>query len=128
MHPHDSTQESLDEGVEKMRGIFNSFKDVGLKDRSMIWNSYETCCTGKYYTTDAYIVTSWRPLNFAISSNALFRLLQLLPTARSPVVRTLVKISQRSVVNLLFTFHVQFSDLCPVARRRKLDEAHPHLE
>lgn len=38
--PHNSTQESLDEGVEKLRGIFSSFKDVGIKDRSMIWNSY----------------------------------------------------------------------------------------
>ena len=35
-----STQESLDEGVEKIRKIYRSFEDVGIKDRSMIWNSY----------------------------------------------------------------------------------------
>ncbi|KAF8447633.1 minor succinate dehydrogenase isozyme, Sdh1p [Boletus edulis BED1] len=33
------TQQTLDEGVEKLRGIYNSFEDVGIKDRSMIWNS-----------------------------------------------------------------------------------------
>ncbi|KAG2021023.1 succinate dehydrogenase flavoprotein subunit, variant 2 [Coprinopsis cinerea AmutBmut pab1-1] len=33
------TQESLDEGVEKVREIYNNFKNVGIKDRSMIWNS-----------------------------------------------------------------------------------------
>jgi len=34
------TQQSLDEGVTKMREIYNSFKDVGIKDRSLIWNSW----------------------------------------------------------------------------------------
>jgi succinate dehydrogenase (ubiquinone) flavoprotein subunit len=34
-----STQESLDEGVVKMREIYKSFDDVGIADRSMIWNS-----------------------------------------------------------------------------------------
>ncbi|KAL0572939.1 succinate dehydrogenase flavoprotein subunit [Marasmius crinis-equi] len=33
------TQQSLDEGVEKMRAIYNTFDKVGIKDRSMIWNS-----------------------------------------------------------------------------------------
>jgi succinate dehydrogenase (ubiquinone) flavoprotein subunit len=33
------TQESLDEGVTKIREVDNWFKDVGTKDRSMIWNS-----------------------------------------------------------------------------------------
>lgn len=33
------TQESLDEGVAKMREIYDSFQDVGIADRSMIWNS-----------------------------------------------------------------------------------------
>ncbi|KAK7443576.1 succinate dehydrogenase flavoprotein subunit [Stygiomarasmius scandens] len=33
------TQESLDEGVGKMREIYKSFDQVGIKDRSMIWNS-----------------------------------------------------------------------------------------
>ncbi|KAH0827103.1 succinate dehydrogenase [Lanmaoa asiatica] len=33
------TQRSLDEGVGKLHDIYNSFKDVGIKDRSMIWNS-----------------------------------------------------------------------------------------
>ncbi|EMD34419.1 hypothetical protein CERSUDRAFT_117293 [Gelatoporia subvermispora B] len=33
------TQETLDEGVKKLRSIYKSFDDVGIKDRSMIWNS-----------------------------------------------------------------------------------------
>ncbi|PPQ78097.1 hypothetical protein CVT25_015631 [Psilocybe cyanescens] len=33
------TQQSLDEGVEKMRAIYKSYDNVGIKDRSMIWNS-----------------------------------------------------------------------------------------
>ncbi|TFK29889.1 succinate dehydrogenase flavo protein subunit [Coprinopsis marcescibilis] len=33
------TQQSLDEGVEKVRKIYDNFKNVGIKDRSMIWNS-----------------------------------------------------------------------------------------
>ncbi len=34
-----STQETLDEGVEKIRSIYKTFEQVGIKDRSMIWNS-----------------------------------------------------------------------------------------
>jgi succinate dehydrogenase (ubiquinone) flavoprotein subunit len=34
------TQSTLDEGVSKMRDIYKSFSKVGVKDRSMIWNSY----------------------------------------------------------------------------------------
>ena len=34
------TQESLDEGVQKVKQIYETYKDVGIKDRSMIWNSY----------------------------------------------------------------------------------------
>ena len=37
-HPY-STQETLDEGVEKLRSIYKTFEQVGIKDRSMIWNS-----------------------------------------------------------------------------------------
>jgi succinate dehydrogenase (ubiquinone) flavoprotein subunit len=33
------TQESLDEGVKKIRDVDNDFVNVGIKDRSMIWNS-----------------------------------------------------------------------------------------
>lgn len=35
-----STQQSLDEGVQKIRQIYKSFDNIGIKDRSMIWNSY----------------------------------------------------------------------------------------
>ena len=35
-----STQESLDQGVEKIKSIYDTFQQVGIKDRSMIWNSY----------------------------------------------------------------------------------------
>lgn len=34
------TQESLDEGVVKVQDIYKNFAKVGIKDRSMIWNSY----------------------------------------------------------------------------------------
>ncbi|KIJ94378.1 hypothetical protein K443DRAFT_110475 [Laccaria amethystina LaAM-08-1] len=33
------TQKTLDEGVEKVRSIYKNFDNVGIKDRSMIWNS-----------------------------------------------------------------------------------------
>jgi len=33
------TQESLDQGVEKMTEVYKSYDQVGIKDRSMIWNS-----------------------------------------------------------------------------------------
>jgi len=33
------TQESLDEGVNRINEVDATFKDVGIKDRSMIWNS-----------------------------------------------------------------------------------------
>jgi len=33
------TQESLDEGVKKMTDVYKSYDNVGIKDRSMIWNS-----------------------------------------------------------------------------------------
>ncbi|KAG2342859.1 minor succinate dehydrogenase isozyme, Sdh1p [Suillus weaverae] len=33
------TQQSLDEGVRKVHQIYKSFDNVGIKDRSMIWNS-----------------------------------------------------------------------------------------
>ncbi|KAH7910660.1 succinate dehydrogenase [Hygrophoropsis aurantiaca] len=33
------TQNTLDEGVQKLRSIYKSFDNVGIKDRSMIWNS-----------------------------------------------------------------------------------------
>ena len=34
------TQETLDEGVQKMHDVYNSYEKVGIKDRSMIWNSW----------------------------------------------------------------------------------------
>ncbi len=33
------TEKSLKEGVEKMKEVYDSFKDIGISDRSMIWNS-----------------------------------------------------------------------------------------
>ncbi|KAJ7789792.1 minor succinate dehydrogenase isozyme, Sdh1p [Mycena leptocephala] len=33
------TQSTLDEGVQKLRAIYKSFDQVGIKDRSMIWNT-----------------------------------------------------------------------------------------
>ncbi|KAJ7685109.1 succinate dehydrogenase [Mycena polygramma] len=33
------TQSTLDEGVQKLRAIYKSFDNVGIKDRSMIWNT-----------------------------------------------------------------------------------------
>jgi succinate dehydrogenase (ubiquinone) flavoprotein subunit len=36
-----STQQTLDEGVQKIHQIYKSFDNVGIKDRSMIWNSYD---------------------------------------------------------------------------------------
>jgi succinate dehydrogenase (ubiquinone) flavoprotein subunit len=33
------TQESLDQGVSKMYDVYKSYDQVGIKDRSMIWNT-----------------------------------------------------------------------------------------
>ena len=33
------TGDSMQEGVDKMNSIFASFKDLGLSDRSLIWNT-----------------------------------------------------------------------------------------
>ncbi|KAF8212317.1 succinate dehydrogenase [Mycena galopus ATCC 62051] len=33
------TQSTLDDGVQKLRAIYKSFDNVGIKDRSMIWNT-----------------------------------------------------------------------------------------
>ncbi|KAG8759832.1 succinate dehydrogenase flavoprotein subunit [Serendipita sp. 396] len=33
------SQESLDEGVQKMREVYDSFAKVGISDRSLVWNS-----------------------------------------------------------------------------------------
>ncbi|KAJ7172545.1 succinate dehydrogenase [Mycena filopes] len=33
------TQSTLDDGVKKLRAIYKSFDNVGIKDRSMIWNT-----------------------------------------------------------------------------------------
>lgn len=33
------TQETLDEGVGKLKEIYKTYEKVGIKDRSMIWNS-----------------------------------------------------------------------------------------
>lgn len=35
-----SMQETLDEGVKKLHSIYKTFEQVGIKDRSMIWNSW----------------------------------------------------------------------------------------
>lgn len=34
------TQESLENGVTELSRVLGSWKDVGIKDRSMIWNSF----------------------------------------------------------------------------------------
>ncbi|MGH8482732.1 MAG: succinate dehydrogenase flavoprotein subunit, partial [Nevskiaceae bacterium] len=33
------TQASMDEGLAKLKGVVDSFKDVGVSDRSLVWNS-----------------------------------------------------------------------------------------
>lgn len=38
------TQATLDEGVGKIKEIYKTFDNVGIKDRSMIWNSWVSRC------------------------------------------------------------------------------------
>lgn len=45
------TQESLDKGVKEMSEIYKSYDKVGIKDRSMIWNSYVIFSTMAFATT-----------------------------------------------------------------------------
>jgi succinate dehydrogenase (ubiquinone) flavoprotein subunit len=49
------TQESLDHGVTKMREIYKSFDNVGIKDRSMIWNSYVRYLSSLANDLDSFI-------------------------------------------------------------------------
>ncbi len=35
-----STEKTLEEGINKMTQVYKNFENVGIKDRSMIWNSY----------------------------------------------------------------------------------------
>jgi len=44
------TQESLDAGVKGMYDVYKQYDDIGIKDRSMIWNSY--------VDSDIYVVTT----------------------------------------------------------------------
>ncbi|KAJ6528587.1 FAD binding domain-containing protein [Mycena capillaripes] len=39
------TQSALDEGVHKLRAIYKRFDNIGIKDRSMIWNTSSLPCT-----------------------------------------------------------------------------------
>ena len=39
MHGRASVQETLEEGCKKIDDIVESFDDVGLRDRSMVWNT-----------------------------------------------------------------------------------------
>ena len=55
------TQSSLDEGVTKIREIYKSFDEVGIKDRSMIWNS---CVLSVYFSPHmvSYNSATWQGL------------------------------------------------------------------
>ena len=89
------TQESLDEGVEKLKQIYNTFQQVGIKDRSMIWNSYVAHSYKRADRNQLSLGTSLRRLNSVISSNALSKLSRLRLPARNLVVPTPARISRR---------------------------------
>ena len=38
------TQKTLNEGVEKVRSIYKTFDNIGIKDRSMMWNFVPLNC------------------------------------------------------------------------------------
>ena len=63
MHGHALLQETLEEGCKKIDDIVESFGDVGLRDRSMVWN------------TDLVEVTSLPQLAPCNSHNWLTRIL-----------------------------------------------------
>jgi succinate dehydrogenase (ubiquinone) flavoprotein subunit len=50
------TQSTLDEGVTKIRDIYKSFDNVGVKDRSMIWNS---CVSMSFFLPQSLVLTGW---------------------------------------------------------------------
>ena len=56
------TQESLDKGVKEMSEIYKSYDKVGIKDRSMIWNSYvifSTMASATSTITAADVPVTW---------------------------------------------------------------------
>jgi succinate dehydrogenase (ubiquinone) flavoprotein subunit len=51
------TQDSLEHGVKELSRVLGTWKDVGIKDRSMIWNSY----VASFPRRRAFQLTSIRP-------------------------------------------------------------------
>lgn len=116
------TQETLDEGVERVRAVYKNFANVGIKDRSMIWNSYVPLVQLDVIPVHRrlIIVISSRRLSFVTSCNAPSRQLSVLLLVRNLVVLTPVKITRRFVLSLVDKIWC----LCQViARRREVDEA-----
>ena len=93
----DRTQKSLDEGVNKLKDIYASFEQVGIKDRSMIWNSLVTVVLSRLFplAMDFFVGTLLRPLNFVICYKMPCRPSLLLPPARRAVAPMLVRTSRR---------------------------------
>ena len=66
MHGYILVQETLEEGCKKIDDIVESFDDVGLRDRSMVWNTdlvevtsqpqLATCYSRKWPTSQEYCV------------------------------------------------------------------------
>ncbi len=89
------TQESLDEGVQRVSAIYKKFEDVGIKDRSMIWNSQVSHLVVRFPMLNHCLVILLRHWNCAICCNALSKQSFLLLLAKNLEVLMLVKIIQR---------------------------------
>jgi hypothetical protein len=89
------TQESLDDGVQRVSAIYDKFKDIGIKDRSMIWNSQVSHFALSLSMLSYDLVILWRHWNYATYCNALSKQSFPLLLAKSPEVLMLVKIIQR---------------------------------
>ena len=89
------TQESLDDGVQRVSAIYNKFKDIGIKDRSMIWNSQVSHFALSLSVLSYDLVILWKHWNYATCCNALSKQSFPLLLAKSREVLMPVKIIQR---------------------------------
>ena len=89
------TQTTLDEGVTKIQDIYKSFDKVGIKDRSMIWNSYVLAFAPCAVTDASGMTGTWsKRLNSGTFFRTPFRPSPLPPHAKSRVAPTPARTTQ----------------------------------
>lgn len=82
-----------------MRAIYKNYEKVGIKDRSMIWNTYVLLFSFKHQINSIQLGILSRLSNSVISFNVPSRPSFRLPPAKSPVALTHARISLTLVLS-----------------------------